>query len=211
MIKNLLNFNSNLKIDNTLNNFKIFINDNIMIILIFIIVTITTFIIINITYSKKKKKVINEKPHNDPLLIHQNEIPTKEIIINKAFNLLTELEIAKMNLDLDKIKIIVSNNVFELYFKKINTLKSNKQKEIFKDIKLINSYITNIKNLNDFEIINLRITIECFNYILNSNNKIISGKYATKLLKTYEMDIKKSLNNENHIIDNIRLLYQREI
>ena len=161
---------------------------------------------------KKKKEVKNEKEHNDPVLINQENIESKEIIQKLAFDKLVEIKNAKMNYDLDKIKSITNDQLFDLYSRQINTLKENKQKNIVQKIEYIKSYITNINTNSNIQTINLRITIKCFDYTVDKHNNVIKGYYNKKMLQTYEIEIKRDINLEdNCTVEKLELLYERNI
>ena len=191
-----------LSIENILLKIKNFINDNYIIILLMILIIILFTLIANINTKKKNRNYHFDKKKNDPLLINQNNIENKDEIEKKVFNLLYNLKIYKMNLDIDKIKNIVNDNIYNLYKEQIKTLSKKNQKNIIQDIKYINSYITNISQNNN--LINLRMIIECYDYII-CNNKVIKGSNNKKVLQTYEIEI---LNEK---INKLELLYEREI
>lgn len=195
-----------LSINDILTIIQNFITDNIIIISMAISLIIITTIITKIKIKNKKgiKKIdIN---HNDPLL-EKRTINDNEDIQMKAFNLIKELKIAKMNLNIDKIKNITTDNIYNLYETQIETLKNKQQKNIVSQIKYIKSYITN--DTDDHKTINLRVVIECFDYIIDKKNNVVKGKYNRKVLQTYEIEIIN--NNSNYIIKKLELLYEREI
>lgn len=181
-----------------------FINDNIIIILVAIFLIVVSTIIVNIKIKNRKPKKTIDVKYNDPVLSN-NDITNKEEIQLQAFNLIKDLKIAKMDLDLEKIREITTDNIYKLYETKIETLKHKQQKNIVGQIKYVKSYITNTTNNS----INLRLIIECFDYKVDKNNNVINGKYNRKMLQTYEVEIIN--NNSNYIIQKLDLLYEREI
>lgn len=195
-----------LSINNILNIVQNFISDNKIIIIVMFAIIILFTLLVNIKGKKKEIKKKLEINHNDPTLENKN-IPNKEEIQLQAFNLLKDLKTAKMNLDVDKIRAITTDNIFELYNTQIETLKTKQQKNISEQIEYIKSYITNATN-ND-EVINLRVVIKCFDYIVDKKSIVIKGKYNRKTLQTYEIEIIK--NNSNYVIQKLELLYEREI
>ncbi len=196
-------------------------NDNMMLIQNFwdskkyIIIIMFAFIILSILVvslkPKKKKEKNFVKPHNDSVLINQNNIDSKEIIQKIAFDKLIELKKAKMNYDLNTIKKITTNNIYDLYNVQINTLKTKKQKNIIQNTKYINSYITNLTTNGNIQVINLRIIIENYDFIVDNHNKTVSGLYNQKVMQTYELELKRDINSDNCIIQKIQLLYERAI
>ncbi len=195
-----------LNINDILGIIQNFINDNIIIILIVISLIIVTTIITKIKMKNKKPITKLDINHNDPLLTTK-EINDRENIQIEAFNLIKDLKTAKMNFDIDKIRAITTDNIFDLYTIQIETLKNKQQKNIIEQIEYIKSYITNVINNN--ETVNLRILIKCFDYTVDKKNNVIKGKYNKKTLQTYEIEIVK--NNSNYLIQKLELLYEREI
>lgn len=200
---NKININT-LNIENTLFKLKNIILDNYILIIGMILILIITTIISRTRAKKKKIQIINDNKKNDELLISQ-DIENKEQIQNLAFTKLKELKIAKMNNDFETIKKITTNEIYDLYNRQIKTLEENKQKNIVQDIKYLQSYITNI---ND-NIINLRMVIECYDFVIDNKNRTIKGKDNKKVMQTYEIEIINS--NDNCIIQKIQLLYEREL
>lgn len=195
-----------LNISNMLNIIQNFISDNKIIIIIMVAIIILSSLLVNIKSKKTETKKKLDINHNDPLLSNNN-ISNKEELQIIAFNLIKELKVAKMNFDIEKIKSITTNDIFHLYETQIKTLKNKQQKNIVGQIEYIKSYITN--TINNNETVNLRIVIECFDYIVDKKNKIIKGKYNRKILQTYEIEIIKQ--KSNYLIHKLELLYEREI
>lgn len=189
---------------------KNFFADNLFIIIIIVAVSILSTLLVSFKPKKQKKQEF-EKPCHDPLLINQDEISDKEEIQKLAFNILKEIKIAKMNYDLDTIKNITTENIFNLYKQQINTLKQKNYKNIVQNIKYLKSYITNINTNGNTQVINLRIIIECYDFVVESNNTPISGKYNQKVIQTYEIEIKKDKETQKCLIQKLDLLYERYI
>lgn len=203
-----------LNIDNTIIIIKNFINDNKIVFIIMIALILLSTLLANVGDKKKKKQTIYEKKYNDPLLEinNNNDIINKEELSQLAFQKLKELKLAKMNFDFNTIRNITNNEIFELYSKQIQTLKNKKQKNIVQNIKYINSHITNIITNESNQIINFRITIECYDFTTDNYNNAIDKNYNQKLLQTYEIEIKKKLNTiQNCTIEKLQLLYERKI
>lgn len=193
-----------LNISDILNIIQNFINDNIILIIMAILLIIVSTVFTHIKIKNKKTKPTINIKNNDPVLSNNN-ISNQDNYQITAFNLIKNLKIAKMNFDLEKIKEITTDHIFELYKTQIETLKNKQQKNIVDKIEYVKSYITN----DNHNIINLRTIIKCFDYIVDDKNNVIKGKYNVKMLQTYEIEIIK--NNSQYIIQKLNLLYEREI
>lgn len=195
-----------LNISDTLMIIENFINDNKLIFIILIILLILSVVLGNIKAKKKKKQISHDMPHNDPALSNNIAEENKEQIGQLAYKLITELKIAKMNYDADKIRSITTDNIYDLYKTQIETLQSKKQKNMIQNINYVKSYITSFNHNS----INLRIIIECFDFIIDNKNNVIKGKYNQKVLQTYEIEITKN-NSNQYLIQKLELLYERAI
>lgn len=193
-----------LNISDILNIIQNFIGDNIVLIIMAILLIIVSTVFTHIKIKNKKPKPTIHIKNNDSVLSNNN-ISNKDNYQIKAFNLIKDLKIAKMNFDLEKIKEITTDDIFELYKTQIETLKNKQQKNIVDKIEYVKSYITN----DNHNMINLRVIIKCFDYIVDKKNNVIKGKYNIKMLQTYEIEIIN--NNSKYIIEKLNLLYEREI
>lgn len=201
MFINYLNINDKMMI------IENFINDNKIILIVLISLLLISIIFGNIKAKKKEKTITYDIPHNDPILSNNNLTEkNKEQISQLAYKLLTELKIAKMNYDINKVRSITTGKIYDLYKTQIETLQSKKLKNIIQHINYVKSYITAFNQNN----INLRIIVECFDFIIDNKNNIIKGKYNQKVLQTYEMEIVKN-NSTQYLIQKLELLYEREI
>ena len=63
---------------------------------------------------------------------------------NQVFNIYKEIQIAWMNYNIDSIKNLVSNEIYNMYKMQLETLKVKEQKNIMLNIKYIDNYISNI-------------------------------------------------------------------
>ena len=197
-----------LNLEDTIMVIKNFFSDYKYLLIISGAILILSILLVSLKPKKKKEKIY-DKPHNDPLLINQNEIASKEILEKMAFEKLKEIKTAKMNFDLETIKKITTDDIFELYDRQINTLKKNKQQNLIQNIKYLKSYVTNLNTNSNTA--NLRVIIECYDFVIDSNNKCIKGKYNQKVMQTYEIEIKFDAKFENCIIQKLELLYENEI
>ncbi len=108
-----------------------------------------------------------------------------------VFNTYKDIQIAWMNFDLDTIKNLVSDEIYNMYSMQLDTLKIKGQKNIMQEIEYINNYISNITFENNVETINTILTVECFDYLVNQNNKVVRGNKKQKLIYTYQLTFTK--------------------
>ena len=153
----------------------------------------------NISILKKGPKIKDLPPKLTDEEIH-SKLPSLNIkeFNDKVFNIYNDVQIAWMNYDIDSIKNLLSDEMYNMYKMQIETLKIKGERNIMKNIKYINSYITSIENVNDITTINVILQVTCYDYIIDNKQKVIRGSKFTKLHYTYFLKFTKK-NIEKHI------------
>ena len=149
---------------------------------------LTLYIIIYIIVMKKliKKRINNAK----------EEINFNEEEFNKtAFNLYKEIQIAWCNFDLNKLKKLIDEKMYNEYTKKLEELQKHKQKNIMTDIEYKNNKIIDIRVEESIEIIECEMEVICYDYIINDNDEVIKGKKDKKYNYIYKLVFNKIKNN----------------
>ena len=137
---------------------------------------------------------INKIKEIDPEL-NINEFKTK---VFKAYK---DIQTAWMNFDTDTIRKLTTDEVYNMYSSQLETLKLKKQKNIMKDIELIDVKITDIRKENDTIKINAYLNVRCYDYVIKeATNEVVRGRDNTKLNIKYMLTFVKSSNN-NKIVE----------
>lgn len=172
---------------------------NIIAILISILVILTISIIVIKKLIKTAKESINEiiKTSNLLKLTNgeiQNKLPDLNIEeFNKiVFNNYKDIQDAWMNFDLDAIKNLVSDEIYNMYSMQLDTLKVKGQKNMMENINFIDNYICDINIENNTTTISTILSVTCYDYIVDSNNKVIRGNKNLKLYYTYRLTFTKN-------------------
>ncbi len=156
---------------------------------------------------KTIKETINEQIEASYLLkLTTEEIQTKLPNLNIeefnkiVFNNYKEIQIAWMNFDLDTIKNLVSDEIYNMYSMQLDTLKVKGQKNMMENINYVDNYICNITIENDITTISTILSVTCYDYIVDNNNKVIRGSKNKELYYTYRLTFTKNSIDKN--IDN---------
>lgn len=198
-----------------LNSFIIYILFKSKILNIEIIGLICAFILIFITYKfiKKQIKILANKLKNHLNLKYDKKLNTKNIIYSKNelqnnypnlnlkklnesfFNNYKQIQIAWMNYNLDTIKYLLSDELYNMYVMQLETLKVKNEKNIMKNIKYIDSYIINYTTTNNTETIEQIMVVKCYDYIIRKDtNKVVKGNKNRKKLYKYKLTFQKNVN-----------------
>ena len=161
-----------------------FLSDDFMFVFIFeniffIPVVIGCFITIVIKLFKKKNK--RKDLHEDK-------------IVDDSFNIYKDLQTAWMNFDYDKIKKLVSDEMYNMYLNQLETLKIKNQKNMMEHIKFRNGYIKEYKKIKNKEIIEIYLTVSCYDYIINTeSNEVVRGSKYEELTLSYILTFERNI------------------
>ena len=96
---------------------------------------------------------------------------------NETFNIYKEVQIAWMDLDIERVRNILSDEMFNTYKMQLETLKVKNQKNMMEDINLVDVYITNIYQKNNQDVIDVIMKVTCRDYLIDINsNKVLRGE-----------------------------------
>lgn len=163
-----------------------------------IVITVILLIMeLAIIISKGRKPSAEEIYKFKQVMIMNDKIVTSDSnkIIKEAFNIYKELQEAWMNFNYDKIKELVSDEMYNMYTNQLETLKLKNQQNIMVCIEFINGYITDYIHTNNGETYTVQLTVSCYDYIINTKNeKVVRGNKYRKLTLTYELTFEKEIN-----------------
>lgn len=119
-----------------------------------------------------------------------------------TFDMFKEIEMAMMKNSSKKLNGLVSNHLYDIFNKQISELKEKEQKNIISDLFLVYVYLEGIKKTDVTISIVVRMMTESYDYIVDKNNKIVSG-YADKRIKnTYLMTFTRSISPGKNVCFN---------
>ena len=159
---------------------------------IFIVILITFIIIIN--------RMIKKRFNNDyEELKRIDKTYDEEKFINNSFDVFKEIQLLWSKSDLNKIKTLVSDDIYNDYVKKIDELKEQERKNIMDNIVLNTNKIVDVIIDKDITI-NCKMNITCIDYIIDKNDKIVKGKKDKPINYTYELSFNKKKNDEKLVL-----------
>ena len=160
-----------------------------------ILFNIITSIILSIRLSLKIKKVKEiDKDFN------------KKEINKELFNSYKDIQLAWMDSTLIILKELVSKEIFNDYKNKLEVLNKNNQKNIISSIELKTNKITNIKIDNNIETIECEMTVTCYDYIVDGEEKVIKGKNDKKYNYLYRLSFERNIKNNKYTLIEKKLL-----
>ena len=117
----------------------------------------------------------------------------------KAYQIFYDVQMAWMEFDYDKLKELVTDELYNSYVMQLDALKVKNQKNTMKGFELIESYLYDIKEENGIYIAKVYLSVRFYDYIENSKNGIIlRGTADKKIHNTYELTFIKTKEDKNN-------------
>lgn len=121
--------------------------------------------------------------------------------LTKIDNIFVMLHISLMTNNLERVKHFISEDVFKEFEDKLNILNKNNQVQMFDELNVKSTEITNV-DLNDEKfIISVKLISRYMDYIIDSNTKeIISGNNNYRVEKNNFLTLEKIRNSKKQEI-----------
>lgn len=166
--------------------------------MIVVVLFIVVFVIAN-EISKRKteeKQIIKSKDMDLDLISKIDPNLNLYEFKNEAFNIYKDVQEAWMNLDDGKIRTLTTDELYNMYSMQLDTLRVKNEKNIMKEINLVTASLTNLKIENNIETATVIMTVNCYDYIVDSQNKVVRGNDKNKIEITYELTYIKSVGEK---------------
>lgn len=163
--------------------------------MIVVVLFIVVFVIENEISKRKteKKQIIKSKDMDLDLISKIDPNLNLYEFKNEAFNIYKDVQEAWMNLDDGKIRTLTTDELYNMYSMQLDTLRVKNEKNIMKEINLVTASLTNLKIENNIETATVIMTVNCYDYIVDSQNKVVRGNDKNKIEITYELTYIKSV------------------
>lgn len=114
----------------------------------------------------------------------------------KTYELYKEIQVAWMNFDNDSIRKCVTDELYNTYSAQLATLKVKNQKNIMKDFQLLDSKIIGMETKEKLVSLTIKMKIECYDYIVDKEEKTLRGNDKQKVIYEYAMTFNKGVSDK---------------
>lgn len=122
----------------------------------------------------------------------------EKVFIEKAYKIYKDIQVAWMNADTDTIKKLVTDELYNMYSMQLQTMTMKQEKNIMKDFTFLNYSIEGM-TINESEVsLYVNMKLECFDYIVDKDNKVIRGNDNYKVWYNYLMVFKCGLDKKEN-------------
>jgi len=168
-----------------------------------LIVIVIVIIIVLIVASKQKNNGTSVIQNVGKYPDVSDEILTKYGIDKESFKQIAydkyvEIQNSWSDFDYDKLRTLLTDELYNSYMMQLDALKLKNQKNIMSDFKLITANIYNITEENGLLNISVYLRVEMYDYVVDSDQKVLRGDNKHKIDIEYEITFVKT-NNEVHV------------
>ena len=122
----------------------------------------------------------------------------ERVFIYTVYQLYRDIQVAWMNADMEAMRGLVTDELYNMYSTQVQTLVLKQEKNIMKDFNFYSANITKMEITNKNVSLYVNIKLECFDYIVDKDNKVIRGNDKSKVWYNYMMIFTRSiLKKEN--------------
>jgi len=159
-----------------------------------LIIYIVPFIIIS------KKKIKNKL---QKYIAEAKEIDkdfSDEEFSKEAFYIYKEVQLAWMNFEIEKLRKLISEEMFTKYQKQLEEFKDKKQKNIMNQIEYKSNKIVDMKIEDGIEMVKCNMNVTCYDYIIDDKEKVIKGKKDEKYNYLYELTFSRNMESDKYLL-----------
>ena len=166
------------------------------------------FVIILISLASNK----NSKSHQVSTIEKYNELSSDYVnnIINDfniddfksfAYKTFFDVQMAWMEFDYDKLKELLTDELYNNYCTNLESLKLKGQKNVMKGFDLSNIKLTGLKEENNLYIATIVLNVKFYDYISDEKGNLLRGSDSRKVNNTYKLTFIRSKDKEKDIIN----------
>ena len=172
----------------------------------------TSFVIplLIVVLTTRKSKALRKK-RNEPLNItfkSMEQEDVNKVIPNfdiaefnfKAYQIFYDVQMAWMDFDYDKLKELLTDELYNNYVMQLDTLKLKNHKNTMKGFELIETCLNNLKEENDKYIAEVYLNVKFYDYVENiKSGMILRGTPNRKLNNIYRLTFIRTKDQSNNI------------
>ena len=174
-----------------------------------IIIIFVVIIVISIANQNKKAKLASSRPKtiiNSRYCKEMSEEEfnnaikdiTMEELRQEVFNTYKNIQYAWTNFDYDRIRMLTTDEIFNMYSSQLNTLEIKNQVNIMSEIEKNDVRILSVKKENGINTIEAYLKVNCYDYVINkATNQIVRGINDRKMELEYIITLVKDANSSN--------------
>ncbi len=128
---------------------------------------------------KKALELSNYMDNNIVRLLDERDpsLDTEENakLAEEAYKIYYDIQMAWMNFDYEKLKPLVTDELFNMYKNQLETLKIKNQQNVMSDFELVEKLVMSRSTVNNVETIKVLLFVKFYDYIQDIEGNVVSG------------------------------------
>ncbi len=149
-----------------------------VVIIVFVIV-IFVIVILAVTSNNKPKTKIN---YQQPALSKEDEQTMED-----CFKIYCDVQMAWMNFDYDKMRNLVTDELFNQYQNQLKQLELKGEKNIMSNFLYNGGHVIRRYQENGLDFVEIELITDFYDYIVNQDNQIVRGTDKHKVSMVYDL------------------------
>ncbi len=130
-------------------------------------------------FKNQNKKIVSKPKH---------KLSAKDkSLVDECYKVFCDVQVAWMEFDYDKMRELVTDELFNQYKNQLKQLEIKGEKNIMKGFKYLDASIVRNVNENGKRIVNIIMTVAFYDYIANQDGKVVRGQKYHKVKMTYKL------------------------
>ena len=114
----------------------------------------------------------------------------------QVFDTYKKIQVAWMDFAYEDLRQYTTDELYNLYHSQLVALQAKKQKNIMKDFEVKSFEIVGMERIENTIALKVRMTVECFDYVVDKENKVVRGTDKQKMVYDYEMTFVKGMDTK---------------
>ena len=132
-------------------------------------------ILVFISVSEKNKRRMYNNNLNYQFIENKYSHTSNKEILKQTYQIFYEVQMAWMNFDYNRLKELVSDELYNMYYNELETLKLKGQKNIMEGFRIKNISLVSTKEENNVIEYCVNLKVAFFDYIIDNNGNVVRG------------------------------------
>ncbi len=116
----------------------------------------------------------------------------------QTFDIYKRIQVAWMDFAYEDLRKYTTDELYNLYHSQLVALQMKKQKNVMKDFELKAFEVVGMERVENTIALKVRMTVECKDYVVDKENKVVRGTDKQKMVYDYEMTFVKGMDTKGN-------------
>ena len=155
------------------------------------LILVVVVVIISIHEKSKRRRYDNNL--NYQFIDKKYSHSKNRALLKQTYQIFYEVQMAWMNFDYNKLRQLVSDELYNMYFNELETLKLKGQRNIMEGFRVNDIILVNTKEENNVIEHCISLKVSFFDYIIDNNGNVVRGSKGSYHKMSYQLTFASSV------------------